>query len=466
MAPLQTMARTSPTTRSARPIARCLVPTVLAVTLTLMTSALAGQRGEPDASDRIELINGRELTGQLKQVYQEEILLLQDGKRVRVPSGKVAQLDLRRERVERFLRLRASSPKTILARWALADNAMNNRLPSLARLQALELVLEAPIGPGHEYSEPQLERIELAHQLLGNRPRGKGEKRVWLWPHDGTFVTLDHLLRETSDWGDAFVLESEHFVMRTNGGPRRAIDALFDLETLLVWLHLNFGKELQLNEALDRVELRVRGSTDKFPRWNSGQPRNVLAEAKPYYVPHPFGAAAFTHYRPSAQRPDELFGVATQAILYRTLAEDIPVGNQLDRFAAWAELGLSQWVESCVDTSTPPGRVQFREPLRPGTDVDLSLRARNEWDIEDIPNFNLRDHFYNGLRTEPQLYWADTHMLVAFFMADPTLRPHFLEFLREALAEGKGTSSSLLDKALGLKIERLEKPWIEWLRSS
>jgi hypothetical protein len=36
-------------------------------------------------------------------------------------------------------------------------------------------------------------------------------------------------------------------------------------------------------------------------------------------------------------------------------------------------------------------------------------------------------------------------------------------FVREALGERKGDSSSAFDKAMGVKVEELDEPWRAWL---
>ena len=63
------------------------------------------------------------------------------------------------------------------------------------------------------------------------------------------------------------------------------------------------------------------------------------------------------------------------------------------------------------------------------------------------------------------MHWSNSSTLVAFLMDDEKskkTRGPFLRYVDLVYNEGRGNSSSLFDKQLG-KIERLEKPWIEWL---
>ena len=57
-------------------------------------------------------------------------------------------------------------------------------------------------------------------------------------------------------------------------------------------------------------------------------------------------------------------------------------------------------------------------------------------------------------------------MFVAWLLAkdnQPATRGPFLQFVRQALGERKGDSSSLFDKVMGRRVEELDEPWREWL---
>ena len=433
----------------------------IAISAAIGGGLLAQGRAEPrPAPDRIELNGGRVLEGFVVQSYGPEVLLLQDGRRERVAKRGIASMELRRDRVREFLGLRERAPARASAQWTLTEWALSRGLPHLARLQALEYLLTSDRADESQ-SPLGRERLVRAHELLGHRRRGRGGP--WLWPYRDQFVPLEKLLAESTSWGRAIQLRSEHFAIKSTGGPVRAARALFDLEALLAWLHERFGEGLLLQEALDPVDVNIWGSPEDFPAWTSDGVVPMAAN-QPYFIPSPFGDAVYTHYPSGDDRPARLFAFATQAILYRTLQVGA-VSEPKHRFAAWVELGLGEWVESCIVDDTP-GRVRFGDARRDDLRVDLSLRARRLWGIEDLIHLNLRDHFYDALNERTPLYWADVHMLVTFLLADETMRPRFLEFVRQALAEGKGNSSSRLDKILGRRIEELQEPWMIWLRSA
>ena len=424
-------------------------PRFFSIAAACLLGAVVPGQTDDDLRDIVVLTNGKELRGRIANRYSDEVLLMRGGSRKRIATEKVQRIETVVDRVRTFLDLRRRAPAHASARWTLVEWAKANELPEMARLTALDLVLRPP--PATDPTAPPAPQVTAAHELLGHRWR----KDRWLWPVGKRFVPLADWLKHHADWGREMELRSEHFVLRTSGGPTRAIDALFDLEALLLQVHQEFGEALRLDEVRNPIELRVWGEGDEFPAWSG--------LAIPYYVPHPFGDAALTRYEPGAKRPLDLVAVATQAILYRCLTRGAPLPNQQSRFATWAEIGLGQWLQ--WRSNGDPGAITFGHHNRHPKHTPQSLAARRSWGIEDVIHFSLRDHFHNYLLDAYPMFWADAHMLVAFLMADDTLRPRFLEYLHNALAKGRGTSSSIFDKAIGAKVETLSDPWVRWLQS-
>ncbi len=68
--------------------------------------------------------------------------------------------------------------------------------------------------------------------------------------------------------------------------------------------------------------------------------------------------------------------------------------------------------------------------------------------------------------TPTAIHWSASTMLVTWLLEKdnrPPTREPFLNYIRQALGEKKGDSSSLFDRAMGRRIEEMEKPWMEWL---
>ena len=68
--------------------------------------------------------------------------------------------------------------------------------------------------------------------------------------------------------------------------------------------------------------------------------------------------------------------------------------------------------------------------------------------------------------TDTATHWAAAEMFATWLLdrdAGHQLRPKFIGYIKAALRERKGDSSTAFDQALGVPIERLEEPWLDWL---
>ena len=158
----------------------------------------------------------------------DEVLLLQDGKRQRVPRRHIRSITTVQDLQRDFFKHRANAVDIAMREWMLVDWAVSRGLDRMARLQALHVLLE---DGDHE----------RAHEFLGHRRKGD----EWLWPLDSQWVSRATFETHVSDWGHPLILEGEHFRVRTNAGLRVGVDALFDLERLYVWWFDALGDALR-----------------------------------------------------------------------------------------------------------------------------------------------------------------------------------------------------------------------------
>ncbi len=417
---------------------RPAVMSVLAA-LVLWGGAIAQGR-DADHRDKVFLADGSVVEGRVAEPFAtDEILVMQGGKRVRVPRAKVKELQLVRQMVAEFLDRRRKAAKDVDANWALVGWATEHQLDDLARLQALTVVM---LDDEHE----------AAQTFLGHRHH---PKRGWLWPDGHKWYTRKSYEEHHASWGHALELPAEHFVLRTDGGLARGIEVLIDLERLYVLMFDEFGQSLVLAEALRPMQIKVWKDEKEFPKWESG--------ALPYFVPAPFDDAGNSYYPADGDRPVGLFEIGTQMVLYRCLARDGNPGGPQQRYCATAELGFARWMQSRMNGA--PGRAVAGEPTLGTDEANLALHAR-DFGVENLLHLSLRSSFYGGFGDTPAISWASAHAFVAFLM-DQELRPSrrdaFLHWLRLALAEGKGDSSSAFDDAFGTPIESLEEPFKRWL---
>lgn len=411
---------------------RALLLAGLAVALAPATGAAA----QDDLRDRVTRTDGKVLAGRVQNPFApDELVLLQGGKRVRVPRAEVAALDLLADRVREFADRRVRLRGSTKAQWFLVEWARTHELPALAQLQATWLALQ------HD--------LDAAHEFLGHERGAKG----WLWPHDGK-----KLLRAQFDEALArapLTLVGERFTLRCDANPVAAAAALLDLEQLgAVWLQ-RFGAALQLREVLRPIDVVVHGSPDAFPKWGF--------RPLPFYEPPPHRDVALTFWAgPLPQRPQRLFFVGTQGLLYRTLIGEADRGSDRDRVSAWLEIGFGMVMEHALQ-----GDAGFAAPAEPRREDLQALTALGrDYRLTHLLQLPMYGSFYLTDDTATAVNWSAATMFVTWLLQpdnDPPTRAKFLGYVRDALGAKKGAGSSLFDDAMGCRIEDLDEPWRRWL---
>jgi hypothetical protein len=416
-------------------IARCMTPFARAFAIaSLCLGSLAAQ---DDHRDRLVRTDGRELTGRVVDPFaSDELTLLQGGKRVRVARKDVARLDLVADRVRTFCERRVRQKDSKKAQQFLVDQAHADGLPGLARLQALWLVL-------------QDDGDERAHEYLGHVRGAKG----WLWELDGRRVTkaqFDAALQK-----EPIVLTGERFALRCDVDLATNVAALLDLEHLGVAWFAQFGDELGLREVLRPIDVVAFRSAEAFPKWGF--------RPMPYYVPAPHGDQARTFYSgPTPARPERLFFVGAHALLYHSLIGEVSRQDDRDRVCAWLEVGLAMWMEH-----TMQGPAGFAAPGPPrAQDLQALAALGRGYRLTHLLHLPMYGSFYLTDDVATATNWSAAAMFVAWLLQpdnQPATRAPFVQFVRGALGERKGDSSSVFDRLMGRRVEDLDAPWRQWL---
>lgn len=421
-----------------------MLPRLLAFAAFAGVALISSAHSQDDLRDRVVLDTGRELRGRVFSRCDGDTILLQQGThRERIDRRSVASIDAVPDRVREFFRLFDRLPDNPRHLWFLVGWARDHELPELAKLLATDLVLRHP-----DHAE--------AREYLGHRRRGK----TWLWPDGDEFRTLPDLERDHGSWGQAFVLDSEHFRVRTDAGMRGAVDTLLDLERIHVWWHERFGESLHLYELVgEKVLFEVWRDRESFPGLNKFKHpffQHRIEDTQPPLVRCYFDGS-------SLGRPVRLAEVAVQALLYRTLADDPGLRNA-HRLCGWGEVGLARYAEHCL--AGPAGRIQAMSWRMPMDEAALVL-ADKEPRLFSLTHRSTRQlHF--TVTDEVATDWATVHLFVAHLLTSGPqtgLAQGFLDYLRAALRGAKGDSSVELDRELGRKVETLEAPLHEWVRA-
>lgn len=403
-------------------------------TLLLAAGAASAQQ---DLRDMVVRTNGTGVRGRVATPFAtDEVVVVQGTRRVRVPAAEVASMDLVNDRLRELLRRRLALRANASAQWQLVEWAGAIGLPAMARLQAMVLALGPDGGDAR------------AHAWLGNR----NERGTWLWRHDDRWLSFDALVEAAAR--APLELRSEHFVLRLDAGIREGALALFDLETLYLWWFDRYGRQLGLQEALEPVVVRTHAKASSFPRWG--------ATPRAYYVPFPHGDEARVFHADGTGRPEDLFAVATEALLHRTLAGTPRMATDRDRPCAWLEVGLGGWASFHLRGMN--GWAVAGDPV--GLDIDALQALSGGFTLTNLVHTPVYEGFHLQDDAATNVRWSASRMLVAWLL-DPTATPRrdesLLRFCREALALGKGDSSSALDECLGAPIESLDEPWRQWL---
>ena len=406
----------------------------------LFTGAVRAQSDDDDR-DVVTLKSGRAMKGRvLLQFGPDELVLMQNGSRRRIAKKQIQTVVTVNDYLRELLQRREKHAGDQKFTWTLAQWAESKGLHHTARLLALDIVLN---DDSHQ----------AAHKLLGH----KLGRRGWRWKRGAVYRSRKAHEEYIADMGHPLKLRSEHFEVQTNAGLRKAFDTLMDLERLYLFFSDSFGSALQLQESLKPMTIQVWSSVEQFPA-STGRKEAFIAGRNA-------GDYVATFYGDGADRPRRLFTVACQSILENTLTlqKNDPSHGIYSRVCAWADVGFSEWVASCMHGK--PGHAVPGESILDRRRLGRVLAAKPKLKIMTHLRYKL---FLNPGRRASE-HWDSTWAFVYFLMDEnksPNKRASFMSYVRAAFYEGKGDSSSEFDKAMGEPLEKVEKRFYAWLRKN
>lgn len=445
-----------------------LGPAILAVALLPRLAAAGGD--DPPERDVVTLADGKELRGRVLSRYGPgPLILLQKGEPQEIPQEDVKGVATERDRLAQFLAQRDRPMKAAEA-WKLVEVARKLGLEHMAEVQAWQVLV---LDPAHEG----------ANEMLGHRAWREGYR--WNLPRGS--VKPKEFDERTRRWKDRFVLESEHWIVETNAGLRRAVDCAMDLERAYVEWMKDYGEALQAREF-------VLDTDRKMVMWILANPDEkgvgwmIPSEHEPYYsggtgtttksgnpnVSITYCAGAF---------PKRFFDVAAQQMMYSLLVlgdvkGDLP-RDEVTRHSHWVELGMGYSFGNTFGGE--PGYATRRAFL---PEERLVRLARKKVDSGPLTQGGKELTNLVGMETV-QFYTSgdldDVHRAKAcsFFRfletAHPAIKPRkgppieardaLYRYIRDVYGTPKGHSSSALDDCLGgghRPLEKLEEPWEAW----
>jgi len=441
-----------------------------ALALALVSGLAISQEAE-DERDLVRLRGGKELRCRVHARYDPEHVVIRRGNQLEELPRKEVDLIVStvREQLARFLSERKEG-LSVDEEWGLVERAQALGLPEMARLQAWH-VLSLDPGDGR------------AHEFLGHSLKN-GE---WRWVLDGR----DHLQAEfdqrIAQWKTRLVLRSENYELQTDAGLRRAVDTLFDLEGLYVrWLD-SFGETLRATEGVIYPHERMTFLVYR-DKQDEGFKDYLTQEREPFYdasfqttTKEGNFNVAFTYYSDRGYRPERLFDLAVQQLMYSTLylghrRGAVPETVE-EHLSHWVELGMGYWLGSQFAGS--PGYPRMTAFVLDPKEARLTLvrpgrgpLSRYQEEVTNLVSMEFRAFYGTG--EQVPMHRAKARTLVAFMMeANVPLearnqvvgysRDGLLHYLREVYGTPTAGSSSALDDGLGAKVEHLEGVWKEWV---
>lgn len=420
--------------------------------------------------DLITLSSGKEIRCTVRRISKTGTLdYSSSAKRVKqLEKSKYANVITINDRLEEFFARFDKIPKRdITALWKLCVWAKKD-LPEMSRLLAYRcLCLDSNFRPAHDF---------LKHK----KTRGD-----WVWRRGNEYVSEKVFREKRRKAKEIPILRSVHFVLQSNGKLGDAIGNVLDLER--VWLDWKERFRFALGVSEDQRELHFR----------VGFIPPKTKDDRPYFDPGGVWIAYTDFEKPGDQRGRDFFSLLTQQLLSSLYA---PLGSykryprrpKLRGFNDrnfWIEIGFGAWYGEQWGGS--PGYAKRNgEPQLKAEDAKTVLRwMKDEKKLKTcffgstkflphLIHWNHR-HFF-GRSDDTTNYWLTAKAFSFFLLSNGSVpaqsfdarvdgkilktKQGILRYLRVAYREAKGNSSRLLDRELGFKIEKLERPFVEWLK--
>ena len=373
---------------------------------------------------------------------------------------------LHRIKVAQWLEERESGDSETFSRqWELIELAARMYLERIAELQALHLLNTTLLDPTNPEAENYLAK---ARTFLGHRKHqsgGGGGTAKW-----GRMVGRK-MIEETKYLGPANEMRlvvSENWAINSKLPIDQAVSLCFDLERLYTTIASEIGRDIGMREIV--VPHLVDIFSSDSPRFSEFQPTKIP------YLRHwealSGDSRVHTFIEDDADRPYMLFQIATEAILYETMRtkksriQQFGSGPNPDRFSTWFEVGLGCHYASRA--TGPVGHVKFGPPQ-----VDRQA-AQAVFDYSRIKLPNLLGVGLRSLherRLKSALLWSEIATFVGYLLdtdskipkTDEPTRTELLAHVKKTFRSAKQESSSEFDKNFGVRIETLQRPWLEWV---
>lgn len=437
--------------------------------------ALGPQTAGPHFRDKVTLKDGRQIEGRvLERHHPEYLVLYRKTNREEIPHKDIQEVRTLRDDLQDFMGGHREG-LTLDQEWRRVQEAIGLNLERMARVQAWKVL---SMNPQHQ----------AANEYLGH-PQVRGK---YSWILGRKKYSPEDFAERITDWRNRFVLESEHFTLETDTSVKKAVQVLYDLETVyLTWMQ-RFGKDLQAGEdvylANHRMTMYVFETRD-----DRGFTHALNSRREPFYDPSSSTTTdrtsnpnlAFSYYRGGGdERPVDFFNVAVQQVMYSTLVlprrNSVVPANEYSSPAHWLEVGMGYWFGRQFGGA--PGYARPQRFVSDSRNRELASRrlrtgplsgGNHKREVTNLVNLERRYYYNVSKDNTNELYRAKARSFFRYLMEeDPALilnnrvvgrgREGLLRYLREVYIHPTNYSSKAFDNALGGKVELLFQGWLDW----
>jgi len=394
----------------------------------LAAAALAAGSDERPL-DVVELVGGEQVAGIVLFEGPESVVVRVRSQERVLPAEQVERVDSLSRNLAMVLdqQRRTDWDRTdevmTLARFCRAKGMLG-----LGRVFALRALANDPQNAG-------------AHEFLGHLPSGEG----WRVRDGARSIRYDKLALVRSDWGDAWILETPHYRLRTNLDLPQAVDLVCDLEHFYRSFYALLGSHMQLFEVTERMPAEVHADSVSFPE--------VLGGRRAYFRPGDFTLIV------NAQGGLEMrtiFHEATHQLLYMTAVRE---RQGRGRVPGWLDEGLAETL--AAGAVGLPGRMSVDGGARDDAYFAIHRASGDPYPLSRILTMDTSD--FHG-STNLELKYAQCYTFVHFCLhaEKERYRGGFFRFIKSAY-DGRA-SGSQFERAMDVPRDELERAWGEYVQ--
>jgi hypothetical protein len=400
---------------------------VIPVALSLLLCAAPAAGGERPL-DQVELKDGTKLTGRV---------VLEDANRIVLRNGSRERI-LERAEVASS-RTRLASWTEAMERWRTLDKEDATKIADIATFAGrMGLAEEARVFALRSIASDPENRV--ARDILGHERKEKD----WVLREDGRRWNWAERVKRSAEFRDGWHLETTHWTLQTNLPLLEATNAILDLENVYSVYFEQFAPEVGAYHVDAPLLARIYADTKSYPELG--------------------GSRGFYDREGRVLVVNAALGLDRGLLVHEAIHQLVDVTgvsgpDAKGEIPPWLDEGLGEYFRAT--TKGPPGRLAFDDNGIDTVSMRAQVHAVETYKLSRILVFDSGEY----LATSRQdLKYAQSYTFVHFLMAADRgrYRAKFFDYLRGAWI-GQASSTDL-EKAMGVKVDVLEKAWTTWVR--